>query len=182
LDLLQRLPVLDTLFNHQPALVYFALLLPFVLHFFFYHTQWGAWVRAAGENPRALAVAGVKPVVLRYLSIIFGGMMAGMGGAYLSISQMSLFIENMTAGRGFIGLSAVIFGNWKPLGVLLASLFFGFTDALQLTLQIAIPDSKIPREFFMALPYLLTLAALAGFISRAVPPASLAQPYSEEGR
>jgi len=182
LDFLKAIPVLDRLFNRQPALVYVSFLLPFVVHFFFYHTHWGSWVRATGDNPRALAVVGVSPIVVRYLSVVSGGMLAAMGGAYLSISQMSLFTEQMTAGRGFIALSAIIFGNWKPIWTFVAALFFGFMDAMQLTLQITVPDRIIPRQIFMALPYLLTVAVLAGFVAKAVPPASIGQPYEKEGR
>ena len=182
LDFLKSVRVLDKVFNRQPALVFVGLLLPFLLHFLLYRTHWGSWIRAAGENPRALEVVGISPAVVRYVCVVAGGMLAGVGGAYLSISQMSLFIEGMTAGRGFIALSAIIFGNWKPLGAFLAALFFGLMDALQLSLQITVPDRQIPRELFMALPYLLTVAALAGFVGRAVAPASLGRPYKKESR
>jgi len=182
LNFLKSIPILDKTLNNQPILVYVSLILPFVLYFFLYHTPWGSWIIAAGENPKALAVVGVDPVVVRYLSVAFAGMMAGVAGAYLSIAQMSLFTENMTAGRGFMALSATIFGRWKPFGVFLAALFFGFTDALQLTLQIVIPDKQVPREIFMSLPYLLTIAVLAGFMAKAIAPASLSLPYKRESR
>ena len=180
--LLEGIPIVGKVLNDQPALVYFALVLPFALHFFFYHTRWGSWVRGTGENPSAAAVVGINPMVVRYICVTISGILAAMGGAYLSLSQLSMFLENMTAGRGFIALAAVIFGSWRPLGAFAAALFFGVTEALELTLQIQIPDSVVPREIFMALPYVLTVAVLAGFMARAVAPASLSQPYNKESR
>jgi ABC-type uncharacterized transport system permease subunit len=182
LAFLEKIPVLGPIFNDQSVLIYPALLLPLVIYFFLYRTPWGSWLRAAGENPKALAVVGINPVTVRYLATLMGAMLAGIGGAYLSISQTSLFSENMVAGRGFIALAAVIFGNAKPRNVFAACLFFGFMDALQISLQTAIPDAVIPRELFMALPYLLTLLMLAGFIKRTGGPADISNPYIKESR
>lgn len=179
---LENIPVLGPIFNDHSILMFPALLLPLLLHFFFYNTPWGTWLRAAGENPKALAVVGIDPVTVRYLATLSGGLFAGIGGAYLSISQTSLFSENMVAGRGFIALSAVIFGNVRPGGVFLATLFFGFMDALQITLQTVIPDRMIPREVFMALPYVLTVLFLAGFLKRSKGPADIGNPYYRESR
>ena len=179
---LENIPVLGPIFNDHSVLMFPALLLPLFLHFFFYNTPWGTWLRAAGENPKALAVVGVDPVKVRYLATMAGGFFAGIGGAYLSISQTSLFSENMVAGRGFIALSAVIFGNVRPGGVFLATVFFGFMDALQITLQTVIPDRMIPREVFMALPYVLTVLFLAGFLKRSKGPADIGNPYYRESR
>jgi general nucleoside transport system permease protein len=172
---------LNSLFS-LPIMVYLTLPLPLVINIFLKHTPWGAWVRAAGENPSALAVVGVDPIKVRYAAVIAGSILMGMGGAYLSISQTSLFSENMVAGRGFIALSAVIFGRWSPWGVFLAALFFGFTDALQITLQILIPEQSIPKEFFLALPYVLTVLVLVFMMGKKVGPASVAQPYDKEAR
>ncbi len=179
---LENIPVLGPIFNDHSVLMFPALLLPILLHIFFYHTPWGTWLRAAGENPKALAVVGVDPITVRYLATMSGGFLAGIGGAYLSISQTSLFSENMVAGRGFIALSAVIFGNVKPRGVFFATLFFGFMDALQITLQTAVPDYLIPREIFMSLPYILTVLFLAGFLKRSSGPADIGNPYYRESR
>ncbi len=179
---LENIPILGPIFNDHSVLMFPALLLPLILHFFFYHTPWGTWLRAAGENPKALAVVGIDPITVRYLATMAGGLFAGIGGAYLSISQTSLFSENMVAGRGFIALSAVIFGSVRPGGVFLATLFFGFMDALQITLQTVIPDRMIPREIFMSLPYVLTVLFLAGFIKRSEGPADIANPYYRESR
>ncbi len=179
---LESIPVLGKIFNGQSILVFPTLLLPIIFYFFFYKTPWGTWLRAAGENPKALEVVGVNPMTVRYLAVIAGGFFYGVAGAYLSISQTSLFSENMVAGRGFIALAAVIFGNVRPFGVFFACAFFGFMDALQLTLQTVVPDSLIPRELFMSLPYILTVLILAGFIKRIGGPADIGNPYYRESR
>ncbi len=182
LGFLENVPVLGPIFNDQSVLMYPALLLPLILYFVFYYTPWGTWLRAAGENPKALAVVGVNPITVRYFAIVAGCLLAGVGGAYLSISQTSLFSENMVAGRGFIALSAVIFGNVKPRGVFMACMFFAFMDALQITLQAVVPAGVLPRELFMSLPYVLTLLILAGFIKRSGGPADIGNPYEKESR
>jgi len=180
--LLESIPVVNEIFNNQSILMFPALLLPVILYIVFYYTPWGTWLRAAGENPKALAVVGINPVTVRYIATLTGAFLAGIGGAYLSISQVSLFGENMVAGRGFIALAAVIFGNVKPGSVFLACFFFAFMDALQITLQTTVPDNVIPRDIFMAMPYILTLLILAGFIKRSGGPADITRPYNKESR
>lgn len=179
---LEAYPALSRVFNGHSVLMLPAFLLPLLLHFFFHNTPWGTWVRAAGENPHALAVVGINPVKVRYLSTLAGSILGGIGGAYLSISQTSLFSENMVSGRGFVALAACIFGGVRPWSVFLATLFFGFMDALQISLQTAVPDTIIPRDLFMAMPYILTIAILAGFGKRTGGPSNIAQPYYEESR
>jgi len=179
---LENVPVLGPIFNDQSIITIPVLLLPVLFYIIFYRTPWGSWLRAAGENPKALAVVGKNPVRIRYVATLCGSFLAGIGGAYLSISQTSLFSENMVAGRGFIALSAVIFGGVQPFGVFLACIFFGFMDALQKTLQTVIPDTLIPRELFMSLPYVLTLLVLAGFIKKSGGPADIGNPYLKESR
>ena len=179
---MENIPVINDVFNDQSILMFPALLLPIILYIIFYKTPWGTWLRAAGENPKALAVVGKNPVTIRYIAVLAGSLLAGMGGAYLSISQTSIFSEKMVNGRGFIALAAVIFGNVKPAGVFAACMFFGFMDALQYTLQTVIPDQYFPREIFMALPYILTLLILGGFVSRSGGPADIGNPYEKESR
>lgn len=179
---LEKIPFLNAVFNDQSVLMIPALLLPVILYVVFYKTPWGTWLRATGENPKALAVVGKNPIVIRYVAVLTGSLLAGIGGAYLSISQTSLFSERMVNGRGFIALSAVIFGNVKPAGVFAACMFFGLMDAMQYTLQTVIPDQYFPREIFMALPYILTLVILAGFIKRSSGPADITNPYEKESR
>ena len=182
LNFLEKIPVLNKIFNDQSVLMYPALLLPILLYVIFYYTPWGTWLRAAGENPKALAVVGINPIAVRYIAVLAGALLDGIGGAYLSISQTSLFSENMVAGRGFIALAAVIFGNVKPRGVFLACAFFGFMDALQITLQTVVPDYVVPREIFQAMPYVLTVLILAGFIKRSGGPADIGHAYEKESR
>lgn len=176
---LESFSTLSAIFNGHSILMLPALLLPLILYIFFQYTPWGTWVRAAGENPRALAVVGVNPIHVRYLATLAGSFFCGIGGAYLSISQTSLFSENMVAGRGFIALSACIFGGVKPWSVFLATVFFGFMDALQITLQTAVPEYLIPREIFMSLPYVLAVLLLAGFVKRSGGPSDIGNPYYE---
>ena len=182
LAFLEKIPFLGDIFNDQSILMYPALLLPIILYIVLYRTPWGTWLRAAGENPKALAVVGKDPIVVRYIATLTGSVLGGIGGAYLSIAQTSIFSENMVSGRGFIALAAVIFGGTKPRGVFLACLFFGFMDALQMILQTAVPDSIIPREIFQALPYILTVVILAGFIAKNSGPADIGSPYEKESR
>jgi ABC-type uncharacterized transport system permease subunit len=179
---MENILILNDIFNDQSILMIPALLLPIILYIVFYKTPWGTWLRAAGENPKALAVVGKNPITIRYIATLAGSLLAGIGGAYLSISQTSLFSEKMVNGRGFIALSAVIFGNVKPGGVFAACMFFSFMDAMQYTLQTVIPDQYFPREIFMALPYILTLIILGGFIKRSSGPADITNPYEKESR
>jgi len=181
-DVLARIPILGPIFNKQSILVIPALLLPILIWFFLYRTPWGTWLRAAGENPQALAVVGIDPIKVRYIATLVGAMLHGMGGAYMSISQTSLFFENMIVGRGFIALAAVIFGNAKPRPVFFACLFFAFMDALQISLQTALPETVLPRELFMSMPYILTLVILAIFIKRTGGPADIGNAYHKEAR
>lgn len=182
LAFLENIPIINDIFNDQSVLMIPALLLPILLYILFYKTPWGTWLRATGENPKALAVVGKNPITIRYLAVMAGSFLAGIGGAYLSISQTSLFSERMVNGRGFIALSAVIFGNVKPAGVFAAAMFFSFMDALQYSLQTVIPDQYFPREVFMALPYVITLLILAGFIKQSKGPADITNPYEKESR
>lgn len=170
----QPLPISDFTLLQQTPLVYLALVLPFVLHFALYRTRWGLRVMAAGDGPDALRTAGVSPSKVRYLALLWGGALASLGGTYLSISHSSQFTRDMTAGRGFIALTAVIFGKWKPLPTMAACLFFGLTDALQIQLQSStIGGLAVPVQLVQALPYVVTLLVLVGFIGRARPPLSI---------
>jgi ABC-type uncharacterized transport system permease subunit len=141
-----------------------ALLLQAVLD----RTPWGLRVRACGENPRALMSAGVDPRRLRVVATLVGGALAGLGGAFLSLGELDIYSDGMTAGRGFIALAAVIFGRWTPLGAAGAALAFGALSALQFVLQRA----GVPSELMQALPYLAALAALTGIVGRARAPAA----------
>jgi len=149
-----------------------------VLHIAFFHTRWGLRSRSVGEHPRAADTVGINVFLTRYRNVILGGLLAGVGGAFLSLTQVSRFEENMTAGIGFIGLAAMIFGRWKPFGALAAGLVFGFARALQQKLGIL--STPIPSEFLLMTPYLVTIIVVAGVVGRAQAPAADGQPYIKE--
>jgi general nucleoside transport system permease protein len=147
-----------------------------------YKTPFGLRLRAVGENPAAADAAGVSVVRLRYTGVILSGILAAAGGAYLSIGQSSLFTRGMTAGRGFIALAALILAKWKPVPVLIACLFFGFTEALTIPLanyRLA-SGENIPVQFVQIIPYVLTIIVLAGFIGLSRAPKALGIPYRKE--
>jgi simple sugar transport system permease protein len=134
-------------------------------------------LRAVGENPEAADTAGVSVNRMRYAGVLISGALAALGGAYLSIGQNSLFTRNMTAGRGFIALAALIFGRWDPVGALLACLFFGLAEAVAIRMQGTV---NIPNQFIQMIPYVLTIVVLAGLIRRATPPKALGVAYAKE--
>lgn len=178
LPVLGDIPVIGPiLFDHSIA-VYIAYILPFVAWYVLFRTTWGLNVRAVGEYPQAADAAGVSVKRVRYLSVMLSGAMAGLGGAALSLGAVRYFTQGMTAGRGFIVLGALVFGKWNPILVALACLFFGAADALQLRAQTF--GFAIPHQFLVMLPYLLTIAALVGFVGRTVAPQSLGVPYKSE--
>ena len=148
-----------------------------------YKTPFGLRLRSVGENPEAADAAGVSVSRIRYSGVLLAGMLAGLGSAYLSIGQSSLFTRNMTAGRGFIALAALIFGKWRPVQTLLACLLFGFTEAVSIQMQgvFKLPSGEdIPVQFIQMVPYVLTIVVLAGFIGSSRPPRALGIPYQKE--
>jgi simple sugar transport system permease protein len=148
-----------------------------------YRTPFGLRLRSVGENPEAADAAGVRVARMRYAGVLLSGVLAGIGGAYLSIGQSSLFTRNMTSGRGFIALAALIFGKWRPVQTLLACLLFGLTEAITIQMQgvVKLPSGDdIPVQFIQMVPYLLTIVVLAGFIGSSRPPSSLGIPYEKE--
>ena len=160
----------------------FAFLLVPVCWYVLYKTPFGLRLRATGENPAAADAAGVNVIGLRYFAVVLSGVLAAAGGAYLSTGQSSLFTRNMTAGRGFIALAALILAKWKPVPVLFACLFFGFTDALTIPLsnyRLASGET-IPVQFVQIIPYVLTIIVLAGFIGLSRAPRALGIPYRKE--
>lgn len=172
---LSDLPILGPLLFGHHALVYLALALAVALTWMLHRTGWGLMIRAAGESPAAADQAGVPVDRLRMICVAFGGAMAGAGGAYLSTAQLAGFVENMVAGRGFIAIACVVFARWNPLGVVAVALLFGIADAGQIRLQALYPD--VPYQAFIALPYVLALAALVLTARAAHLPAALARPY-----
>ena len=162
-----------------PVLIAF-LLVP-VSWYVLYRTPFGLRLRAVGENPEAADAAGVSVKRMRYTAVLISGALAGIGGAYLSIGQSSLFTRNMSAGRGFIALAALIFGKWRPVQTMLACLLFGFTEAIAIQLQgVHFGGEEIPNQFIQMIPYVLTIVVLAGFIGQSRAPRSLGLPYNKE--
>jgi simple sugar transport system permease protein len=172
---LRSLPIVGEALFAQPLLGYAAFLLVPVIGFGLHATVPGLALRMVGEHPRAAATQGIDPRRVRILALIACGVLAAGGGAYLAVAYAHTFIEGMSAGRGFIALAVVILGRWSARGVLAAALFFGFATALQFHFQAF--GIAVPYQFFLLLPYLLTLLVLAGYAGRARAPAALGQPY-----
>lgn len=178
LPLLSKIPIIGPTFFNHTFVVYLTLLLVVVIHVMLNYTRWGLRTRAVGEHPRAADTLGINVFRTRYINVILGGMVAGLGGAYLVLSSVARFDELMTAGKGFIGLAAMIFGNWSPFGALGSSLIFGFADSLQT--KLAIMRVPIPSQFLLMAPYLVTMIVLAGVVGQSRAPAADGQPYEKE--
>ncbi|MGL4651231.1 MAG: ABC transporter permease [Caldilineaceae bacterium] len=174
---LSSIPFVGPVLFQQNALVYLAIAVALGSGWVLNRTMVGLAVRSAGEHPKATATAGLSVLRLRYAAVIFGGMLAGVGGAYLSVAYANQFVENMVAGRGFIALAIVVFGRWTPTGALLASLLFGFTFALQLRLQAQ--DMQIPYQFLQILPYVATIVVMILLRGQTAQPRALGVPFVE---
>ncbi len=177
---LSDLPWVGRILFKQSPLIYIALLLVPVCAFVLYRTKFGLKIRAVGEHPSAADTAGVHVNRVRLVCILLSGVMAGFGGAILTVGQVDVFLENMTAGRGFIALAVVVFGKWNPFRVLGAAFLFGLADAFQLRLQAL--GFVIPFQFLLMAPYVLTIVVLVGVVGRAVYPAATGVPYLLERR
>jgi len=169
------------LLSHN-VLVYVAFLMVAGVWFFLERTRPGLRLRAVGENPAMVEAAGMSVQCLRYQALLMNGVLCGLAGAYLTLAQNASFSPNMTAGRGFIALAAMIFGKWKPLPTLGACLLFGFLDAVAIRMQgVQLPGiGEVPVQLIQALPYILTVVLLAGFIGSAIAPKALGKPYVKE--
>ena len=175
---LAELPALGSALFDQAPTAYLAYALAPLLWWLLYRTEWGLEIRAAGEDPDAAAAAGVRVRWLRFLTCLAGGALAGIAGAHLALAHTGTFSEGMSAGKGFIAIAVVVLGRWNPLWVLAAALFFGAASALQFALQTLGLD--IGYQLFLAFPYVLTLAALAGWVGRSRAPAALALPWPRD--
>lgn len=172
----------DELVSGHSILVYFAFFMVFVTWWLLWRTRFGLRLRAVGENPTAVDTAGISVSWLRYRAVMITGVLCGFAGAYLALAQNAGFVKDMTSGRGFIALAALIFAKWRPVPAMFACLLFGFLDALAIRLQgttLPVID-RIPTQFFQALPYILTIILLAGFIGKAIPPRAGGVPYVKE--
>jgi len=177
IPLLSKIPVLGPVLFENNIIIYLMVILVVVMQIMLFKTPWGLRTRAVGEHPKAADTLGVNVYLVRYVNVIIGGMIAGLGGAYFTIGSVGRFDEIMTAGKGFIGLAAMIFGKWHPIGAFTSSLIFGFADSLQVKLQIL--RVPIPSEFLLMAPYILTMIILTGVVGRAIPPAADGQPYEK---
>jgi len=176
--LLSKIPIIGPVVFEQNVLVYLLFILLAASHIMLFYTRWGLRTRAVGEHPRAADTLGVNVFMTRYVNVTLGGMVAGLAGAFLILGSVGRFDELMTAGKGFIGLAAMIFGKWMPFGAFGAALIFGFADALQT--KLAILQAPIPSQFLLMAPYLVTMIVLAGVVGEAVPPAADGQPYEKQ--
>jgi general nucleoside transport system permease protein len=163
--------------GHLNYMIWASFALLIVAQIVIFHTPIGLRLRAVGEHPRAADTVGISVYKTRYIAVVTSGILAALGGAYLSIGYVGSFGENMTAGRGFIALAAVIFGNWRPFGAYAAAILFGASTALSFRLAVY---SDAASVLFQALPYVLTLIAVAGVIGRSIPPASVGRPYAKQ--
>ncbi len=185
IPLLSEIPIIGPiLFDNQPT-VYLMLILLVVVNYVVFFTPWGLRMRACGEHPRAADTVGIHVNQMRYISVIIGGLIAGIGGAYFSLGEVGTFEDGMTRGQGFVALAAMIFGNWNPIGGFAAALLFGFANALQVKMQILQPvlpviNAPIPPEFLQMAPYILTIIVVAGVVGRVRPPAQEGKPYEKQ--
>lgn len=178
IPILSKIPYLGPiLFNHNPY-VYSMYILVIVMTIALFRTRWGLRMRAVGEHPKAADTLGINVFGIRYVAVILGGMLAGFAGSYFSLGSAGYFNQSMTAGRGFIGLAAMIFGNWTPIGSFGAGLLFGFAESLATNL--ALLRFPIPSEVLLMVPYILTMVVLAGVVGRSRGPAAAGVPYEKE--
>jgi simple sugar transport system permease protein len=174
---LSEIPVIGPVLFNQTIIVYLMYIVVALVHVGLFKTRWGLRVRAVGEHPKAADTVGINVNKIRYRNVLIGGMVAGLGGAFFTLGSVGAFGKNMTAGKGFIALAAMIFGRWSPLGAVGAALLFGFADQLQQVLSII--GTPIPSQFMLMAPYLITLFAVAGLVGKSRAPAADGVPYKK---
>ncbi len=174
---LDQIPALQPLMANLSPLIVFAFVLVPVSWWVLNRTVFGLRLRSVGENPLAADTLGINVVLMRYSGVLISGLLAGLAGGYLAVEQTSMYVEGMTAGRGFVALAAMIFGNWTPVGAMFASLLFGLADSL--SIRVTIPH--VPYQFVNSLPYILTIVVLAGAVGHARAPAADGVPYERSG-
>lgn len=175
IPLLESIPVIGPILNNHTIIVYLMLLVAVLAWLMLFRTNIGLRLRSIGENPKAAATVGIAIEPIQIWTVSIAGALSGLAGSYLSLSDLSLFSRNMSAGRGFIALAATILGNWNPFGALGASLIFGFLDAMQIRLQ----ASGFPIQFIQMIPYLLVIVLLAGVVGRVRSPAAVGKIYEK---
>jgi simple sugar transport system permease protein len=175
---LARIPIIGPILFNTNLFVYFMIVLLIIIQVALFATRWGLRLRSVGEHPKAADTLGIDVIKTRYMAVLLSGIVAGIGGAFFTLGSVGRFDEGMTAGKGFIGLAAMIFGNWTPLGSLGASFLFGFADAIGSKLSLL--RSAIPAQIMGMAPYLITMIVLAGFIGKGHVPAADGEPYVKE--
>lgn len=172
---LRAIPVIGDIFLSHNWMVYAGIIFVILIAWFFYRTTAGLNFRAVGENPQVAETAGVNVIVNRYLAVVVSGVLASLGGAFITLTQTAYFTENITAGRGWIAISAIVLGKFSPWGVLLACLLFGAADAAQM--QIQVMNLGVPYQFLLMIPYIMAMLAMVGFVGKVRSPAAMGKPY-----
>jgi simple sugar transport system permease protein len=178
IPLLDKIPFLGPILFQQKPLTYIMFILVFAIQYVLFFTPWGLRTRAVGEHPRAADTLGINVFRTRYINVLVGGVIAGLGGVWFTLEAVDVFTPGMTNGLGFIGLAAMIFGKWSPFGALLGALIFGLGNSVTSTVSIFRPD--IPSQIPQMLPYLLTIIVLTGVVGRAIPPAADGEAYEKQ--
>jgi simple sugar transport system permease protein len=177
IPLLADIPVVGPILFDAKPYVYVGYILVLALTYLIYRTRWGLRLRASGEKPAAAGTVGINVLAIRYRALFFAGLLSGLAGSYLSLATAGSFQMEMTAGKGFIGLAAMIFGAWHPIGAFFASLVFGFADSVQSLLSII--GVAVPPQLLASVPYVVTIIVVAGVVGRVRGPASAGQPYEQ---
>ena len=175
IPLLAKIPILGPVLFDSSIFLYLTYAILILLQVGLFRTRWGLRVRAVGEHPVAAETVGIRVLGIRYVNVILGGIVAGIGGAYLTIGSVGPFGKDVSSGKGFIALAAVIFGRWTPIGSLIGALLFGFADAVQNILSVL--GTSIPSDFLLMIPYVATIVVVAGLVGRVRPPKADGQPY-----
>ena len=179
IPLLSKIPVLGPIFFAQSIIVYMMYLVVAVIHVALFKSKWGLRTRSVGEHPTAAESVGIDVNKVRFRNVLIAGAVAGLGGAFFTLGAVGAFSKEMTAGKGFIALAALIFGRWSPMGAVAAALIFGFADNLQGILTII--GTPIPSEFMLMAPYIATIIAVSGFVGKVRAPAADGIPYKRGG-
>ncbi len=180
IPILSKIPVIGPIFFSQSIIVYLMYVVVIVIHIALFKSRWGLRTRSVGEHPTAAESVGIDVNKVRFRNVIIAGAVAGLGGAFFTLGAVGAFSKEMTAGKGFIALAALIFGRWSPLGAVAAALIFGFADNLQGLLTIT--GTPIPSEFMLMAPYIATIIAVSGFVGKVRAPAADGIPYRRGGR
>ncbi len=178
IPILSDIPIIGRILFQQYGLTYIAFFLMLLISFYLYRTKSGLILRTLGENPRAVDMKGINVTLYRFGAVLFGGLMAGLAGSFITLASVGIFVADITSGRGWLAIAIVIFGDWKPSKILLAALFFGLIDALQMQLQAI--GVQLPFQLFLAMPYILTIIAVFIGRKRSGAPIALGVPYVRE--